>query len=172
MTADLVYEGRAWVFGDNIPTDHIVASHLVFKPMEEMARHVLEIHNPEFPIKVEPGDIVVAGKHFGQSSGRAMAPKALQATGIGCIVADSFARTFLRNAYEIGLPILECPGITSVVSDGDRLAVDVSTGAVANKTHGTGTDGLATDQFLIDMLRAGGLIPLVQQRVQSGESPL
>src|SRR5690606_20660613 len=82
------YEGRCWKFGSNIPTDALVKSQYVFEPMEEIVRHVLEDQNPRFPREVQPGDIVVAGFHFGQSSGRAIAAKALQATGIGCVVSD------------------------------------------------------------------------------------
>lgn len=167
--SELAFLGRAWVFGDNIPTDHIVASHLVFKPMEEMAKHVLESHNPDFPLQVQPDDILVAGVHFGQSSGRAMAPKALQATKIGCIVAESFARTFLRNAYEIGLPILECPGITSLVVDGDQLTVDIPSGVI-RLPSGDVAQARPTDPFLLAMLSAGGIIPLVRQRVEAGQS--
>lgn len=98
------FEGRCWRFGDNIPTDRLVKTQYVFEPMDVLVRHVLEDLNPEFPKQVRPGDIVFAGKHFGQSSGRAIATKALQATGIGCVVAETFARTFYRNFWMGGAP--------------------------------------------------------------------
>lgn len=152
--------GRCWKFGDNIPTDRIVRSDRVFSPMEEIVKHVLESCNPEFPLKVQPGDIIVAGKHFGQSSGRAIATKAVKATGVGCVIAESFARTFYRNGFEIGMPILECPGITAHVNDGDLLTVDIFTGSVLNETTGRHFQAKPPPPFLQEMLKAGGLIPM------------
>ncbi len=155
--------GRCWKFGDNIPTDRIVRSDRVFGPMEEIVKHVLETLNPEFPLKVRPGDIIVAGKHFGQSSGRAIAAKAVKATGVGCVIAESFARTFYRNGFEIGMPILECPGITAHVSDGDLISVDIATGAIVNETTGRHFQANPTPPFLQEMLKAGGLIPMADR---------
>lgn len=157
------FEGRCWKFGDFIPTDAITPIHVIFKPFPEMARHVLEGLNPEFPRRVAKNDILVAGKHFACSSGRAVAPKALQATGIGAIVAESFSRTFYRNAFEIGLPILECPGITDKVEDGDRLEVDIEQGTVTNKTSGEVIRSRQPSPFLLEMLKAGGLIPFLEK---------
>ncbi len=128
--------GRCWKFGDNIPTDQIVRSDRAFASIEEMAKYVLENLNPAFARNVQPGDILVAGKHFGQSSGRAIAPKALKATGIAAVVVEYAARLFYRNCFEIGLPLLECPGITDGVSDGDTLSVDMAAGLVRNETTG------------------------------------
>ncbi len=152
--------GRCWKFGDNIPTDRIVQSDRVFGPMEEIVKHVLETCNPDFPFKVRPGDIIVAGKHFGQSSGRAIAAKAVKATGVGCVIAESFARTFYRNGFEIGMPILECPGITAHITDGDLLSVDVATGAILNETTGEHFQANPTPSFLQEMLKAGGIIAM------------
>jgi 3-isopropylmalate/(R)-2-methylmalate dehydratase small subunit len=163
---DLRFIGRCWVVGDYIPTDQIVKSHRVFEPLEEIARHVLEDANPRFAGEVAPGDILVAGRHFGQSSGRAIAAKALRATGVGCVVADSFSRTFYRNAYEIGLPILELPGVAEAVREGDRLSVDVVEGTLRNERTGVTLKGRPTDPFLLEMLRGGGLIPIAARLVQ------
>lgn len=158
------FQGRAWCFGDNIPTDRMVKSQYVFEPMSEIVKHVLEDLDPEFPVRVRPGDIVVAGKHFGQSSGRAIATKALQATGIGCVVAESFARTFYRNCFEVGLPALEVPGIGEIATAGAELAVDLATGVVTDTATGRTREGRPADAFLVDMLEAGGLIALAAQR--------
>ncbi|MBI3076447.1 MAG: 3-isopropylmalate dehydratase [Deltaproteobacteria bacterium] len=149
--------GRCWKVGDNIPTDAIVATANLFKPYEEMARHVLASVHPEFVRGVKPGDVLVAGRHFACSSGRAVAPKALRATGIGVVVAESFARTFYRNAHEVGLPILECPGITEQVREGDELDVDVEAGLVRNLTLGQTIQAVPPPPFLRGMLKAGGL---------------
>jgi len=154
------FDGRCWTFGNNIPTDQLVKSRYVFEPMPEIVRHVLEDLDPAFPVEVAPGDIVVAGLHFGQSSGRAIATKALRATGIGCVVAETFARTFYRNCFEIGLPALEVPGVRDIVVGGDRIAVDIARGTVTNVTTGATAHGRPADPFLLDMLAAGGLIAM------------
>lgn len=158
------FTGRCWKFGDNIPTDRLVKSRYVFEPMDEIVKHVLEDLNPEFPRQVQPGDIVVAGRHFGQSSGRAIATKALRATGIGCVVANTFARTFYRNCFEIGLPALALDGATEMVSDGDQLTVDIASGEFRNVSTGASLAGRPADPFLMQMLDAGGLIKLAAQR--------
>lgn len=160
----MIFEGRCWKFGDNIPTDRLVKSQYVFEPMTEIVKHVLEDLNPDFPLRVAPGDIVVAGRHFGQSSGRAIATKALRATGIGCVVAETFARTFYRNCFEVGLPALEVAEAGDLVRDGDRLRVDVSAGTLENLTTGQRGTGPAADPFLLEMLNAGGLIKLAAAR--------
>ena len=158
------FEGRCWRFGDNIPTDQLVKARYVFEPMDEIVTHVLEDLNPDFPRQVRPGDIVVAGRHFGQSSGRAIATKALAATGIGCVVARSFARTFYRNCFEVGLPALEVPELGELAADGDQVVVDLQSGVVENLTTGRRAAGPPADPFLLDMLAAGGLINLAAQR--------
>lgn len=152
--------GRCWKFGDNIPTDQIVRSDRVLATIDEMARHVLENLNPRFPQEVKAGDILVAGRHFGQSSGRAVAPKAIKATGVGAVVVEYASRLFYRNSFEVGLPLLECPGITAGVNDGDILSVDLDQGRVINETTGQEFQAKPVDPFLREMLAAGGLIPL------------
>lgn len=159
----LTFTGHAWILGDNVPTDEIVPTRWVFSPMDEIKRHTLENLKPDFAAGVRPGDIIVAGHHFGQSSGRAVAPKALKGLGVACIVADSFARTFLRNAFEIGLPIVELPGAGTFAADGDEITADVVSGRISNLTQGRTGDGAQTGEFLLTMLRAGGLIPLVRE---------
>ena len=151
-------EGRCWKFGDNIPTDQIVKADRVLLSIEEMAKHVLENLNPEFPKHVKKGDILVAGKHFGQSSGRAVAPKAIKATGVGAVVVEYASRLFYRNAFEVGLPLMECPGLTDHVSDGDCLSVDMTIGKIKNETTGDVLQARPVDPFLMEMLEAGGLI--------------
>src|ERR1041384_3567489 len=107
VSTNWIYQGRCWKFGDNIPTDALTPTHVMFKSPKEMAAFVLETLNPAFPKQVRPGDILIAGRNFGCSSGRALATKALKATGIGAVVSERFARTFYRNCHEIGLPLLE-----------------------------------------------------------------
>lgn len=151
-------EGRCWKFGDNIPTDQIVRADRVLLSIQEMSKHVLENLNPDFPKKIQKGDILVAGKHFGQSSGRAVAPKAIKATGVGAVVVEYASRLFFRNCFEIGLPLLECDGITKGVNDGDTLHVNIKTGEVINKTTGQKFQAKPVHPFLMEMLEADGLI--------------
>ncbi len=158
MADSLVFEGKCWKFGHNVPTDEITPTHVVWKSFAEMAEHVLESLNPEFPRGVRQGDIVVAGRNFGCSSGRAIAAKAIKATGVGAVVADRFSRTFYRNGHEVGLPILEVPAIHDLVETGDRIRVDIPNGSVTNLTSGKSLTTSPPPQFLLEMLQAGGLI--------------
>jgi len=154
----LIFEGRCWKFGHNIPTDEITPTHVVWKGFAEMAKHVLESLNPDFPKSVQKGDIIVAGRNFGCSSGRAIAPKAIKATGVSLVVAEKFSRTFYRNGHEVGLPILEAPGVHEFVESGDRVRVDIGSGTVFNLTSGKSLTTSPPPTFLLEMLRAGGLI--------------
>lgn len=155
-------EGTCWKLGHNIPTDMITPTAYVMKGMGEMVKHVLENANPDFPKNVKAGDIIVAGRNFGCSSGRAIAPKAIKATGVSVVIAEFFSRTFYRNGPEIGLPVLEVPGIHDLVETGQRLRVDIEAGTVQNLTTGKTIQGRAPTGLLLDMLRAGGLIPLLK----------
>ncbi|MBV8846241.1 MAG: hypothetical protein JO307_25830 [Bryobacterales bacterium] len=172
MTDKLIFEGACWKFGHNIPTDMITPAHIMFKTANEMAKFVLETVNPDFPKKVQPGDILVAGRNFGCSSGRALAAKALKATAIGVVVAEMFSRTFYRNGAEIGLPLLEAAGVHDLVETGDRLRVDIATGLVENLTSGRSLQGKPLPQFLLEMVRAGGLIPLLNSNSKFFEAPV
>jgi len=135
---------------------------VVWKSFAEMAEHVFESLNPDFPRQVQKGDIVVAGRNFGCSSGRAIAPKAIKATGIAAVVAEGFSRTFYRNGHEVGLPILEIPGVHDLVSTGDRVRIDITNGTVTNLTTGKSLKGSPAPEFLLQMLQAGGLIPFLK----------
>ena len=160
--SNLVFEGNCWKFGHNIPTDSITPTNMTLRAISEMAKHVLENVNPQFPKEVQSGDILVAGRNFGCSSGRAIAPKALKATGISAIVTELFSRTFYRNGHEIGLPLLEVPGVHDLVETGDRLRVDITRGLVENLTSGKSLRGNPPSEFLLEMLEAGGLIPMLK----------
>ncbi len=162
MAEALVFEGRCWKFGDNVPTDAIAPTHTLVRGFDAIREHVLASLNPEFPQKVQAGDIICAGRNFGCSSGRAVAPKALKAAGVGAVVAESFSRTFYRNGFEVGLPIMELKGISNVAEDGDRIRVSIDEALALNLTSGKSLQGEAPPSFLLAMLRAGGIINLVQ----------
>jgi 3-isopropylmalate/(R)-2-methylmalate dehydratase small subunit len=162
MSEPLVFEGNCWKFGHNVPTDEITPTSVVWKSFPEMAKHVLESLNPDFPLKVQMGDIIVAGRNFGCSSGRAIAPKAIKATGVGAVVAERFSRTFYRNGPEVALPILEAPGFHALVENGDRGRVEIEKGSVINLTSGRSVQSSPPPDFLLQMLRAGGLIAFLK----------
>jgi 3-isopropylmalate/(R)-2-methylmalate dehydratase small subunit len=171
MSTPLTFEGNCWKFGHNIPTDLITPAPIMWMKIPEMAKHVLLNANPDFAAHVQPGDILVAGKNFGCSSGRALAVKALQATGIGAVVAEQFSRTFYRNGHEIGLPLLEVPGIHAMVETGQRLRLDVVRGVIENLTTGQSLHGAPPTEFLMEMLQAGGLIPLLKSGSKFFDAP-
>ena len=157
-----VTRGRAWKFGDRVPTDAIASSSNISMPYEEMAKIALKVLNPDFAPNVKPGDVLVAGKNFGCSSGRTFAPKALKATKIGAIVVESVSRTFYRNAHECGLGFVLCKDITNHVNDGDDLEVDTETGLITNHTSGKKIQGKVAGGMLSAMVRMGGLLPLLE----------
>jgi 3-isopropylmalate/(R)-2-methylmalate dehydratase small subunit len=157
--------GRAWVFGDNIDTDVLAPGHAMRKPLEELAQHCLEAVDPQFARTVQRGDFVVAGDGFGIGSSREQAAQALAWLGIGAVLARSPARIFYRNAINLGLPVARFPDAHRI-AQGDLLAVDLVHGRVRNLTQG-GTE-LAIEPvpaFLLDILRAGGLIPHLHARL-------
>ena len=123
--------------------------------------------DPDFAKKAAPGDLIVGGRNFGCGSSRETAPAGLHAFGIGAVVAASFARIFLRNALNIGRPVLECPEAVAAIADGDRLTLDVTTGAILDVTTGTTFRAAPFPPFLMELIRAGGLVPYVRQRLSS-----
>ncbi|MBS7626624.1 3-isopropylmalate dehydratase small subunit [Candidatus Bathyarchaeota archaeon] len=153
--------------GNNINTDVIIPGrYLESIDPEELGRHALEGLDPTFPNKAKEGVILVAGKNFGCGSSREQAPIALKSAGVRCIIAESFARIFFRNAINIGLPALECEGISRTTSEGDTLSVDLANGIVANKTTGTVMRATPTPQFILKLIEEGGLIPHVRALVE------
>ena len=146
--------GRTWKFGDNIDTDVIIpGKYLRTTDMSVFASHVMEGIDPEFSKKVQKGDIIVAGKNFGCGSSREQAPLALKHAGIACIVAESFARIFFRNAINVGLPIIEA---RIDCEEGDIIEIDLGNGIVRNnqKTY----PATKLPDFLREILADGGLV--------------
>lgn len=163
------FHGRAWVFGDNIDTDVIIPGrYLNTTDPQELAAHCMEGVDPEFPRKVRPGDIVVAGRNFGSGSSREHAPISLKAAGISCVIAQSFARIFFRNAINIGLPVLECPEAVEATQPGDELEVRLDTGEILNRRAGTVFRAKPYPPFMLELIRAGGLIPYTRARLHAG----
>lgn len=159
------FEGKAWKFGNDIDTDVIIpARYLNSTSPEELAVHCMEDADPTFSEKVNQGDIIVAGKNFGCGSSREHAPLSIKAVGVSCVVADSFARIFYRNAINIGLPILESPDAAKEADEGDILKVDAEKGLIYNVTKGKEYQAEPFPEFIQDIIKAGGLIPYVKGR--------
>ncbi|MBW2645374.1 MAG: 3-isopropylmalate dehydratase small subunit [Deltaproteobacteria bacterium] len=158
-------EGKVWKFGDNIDTDVIIAArYLVTSDPKELAEHVMEDMAPEFSTKVQPGDIIVAGKNFGCGSSREHAPIAIKGAGIACIIAESFARIFFRNAFNTGLTIFESPEAARSIQEGNIVSIDADTGAITDKTKGSTFEAAPIPPFMKDLIDAGGLMPYVLKK--------
>ena len=160
FATEAVLEGKAWVFGDDINTDIIMPFRFKSRTNDpnEMAKYAMYGIDPDFPKKIGKGDILVAGRNFGGGSSREQAPLALQYAGISAIVAESFARIFYRNAFTIGLPALETPGIKDHVVQGDRLIINLGEFTVTNTRTGHIFQAKAVPDFMRKMLLDGGLI--------------
>ena len=162
MTA--LISGRAWVFGDNVNTD-VMAPGLYFKaPMAEMAKHCMEVVDPEFAGRVQPGDIVVGGHNFGVGSAREQAAMALQYLGVGAVLAPSFGRIFYRNTLNFGIPALRLPD-SMIIEPGDRVQVEPETGQIRNESRGTACNSPPLPPHLLEMVAAGGLMPYLKARL-------
>ena len=157
--------GRAHVYGDNVDTDVIIpARYLTTTDAAELAAHALEDLDPAFVATVRPGDVVLAGTNFGCGSSREHAPIALKGTGLAGVVAGSFARIFFRNAINTGLPIAECPEAVAGTEAGDEVELDLEKGVVRNVTKGRGFPVEPLPGFVMEIVRAGGLVPWVAAR--------
>jgi len=154
------------MFGDDVNTDLIIpGKYLELVDPEEMARHAMEGIDPEFPKKIQKGDIVVGGTNFGCGSSREHAPLALKYAGVSAVVAESFARIYYRNSINIGLPALECPGIVEAVDDGDVVEVDITSGTVKNVRTGAELSFTPLPGFMVEILREGGLVTYIRNHL-------
>ena len=166
MMTGMKVSGKAWKFGDDVNTDLIVpGKYLELVDPHEMAKHAMEGIDPDFPNKVREGDVVVGGTNFGCGSSREHAAIALKYVGVGAVVAESFARIFYRNAINLGLPALECPGIDEAVSEGDSLEIDLTGGKVVNATTGKELDFVPLPGFMVEVLGEGGLVTYIRNHL-------
>ena len=155
----MIITGMLYKFGDDVNTDEIVpARYLNTSDAKELAAHVMEDADPQFSAKVKPGDIIVAGKNFGCGSSREHAPLAIKASGVACVVAESFARIFYRNAFNIGLTIMECAAVAADAETGHRLRIDTATGQIANVTLNRDYSAKPIPAFMQELIAAGGLM--------------
>lgn len=158
-------EGKVFKFGDNVDTDVIIpARYLNSSDPKELALHCMEDIDKEFVNKVSAGDIIVAEKNFGCGSSREHAPIAIKAAGVSCVIAETFARIFYRNAINIGLPIIECKEATLEIKAGDELEVNFDTGVITDKTTGKSFQGQAFPPFMQKIIDCEGLVNYINQK--------
>jgi len=158
-------EGRVWIFGDHVDTDLIIpARYLNVSDDHKLAKHCFADLRPDFSKEVWAGDIAVAGVNFGCGSSREHAPWAMKAAGVGAVIAKSFARIFYRNAFNIGLPILESDEAPEQIREGDRVSIDLSTGTIVELSEGKRFSARPIPDFMHDILKAGGLVEYLKKR--------
>jgi len=159
-------KAKAVVFGNNIDTDVILpGKYLILVDPCDLAKLALEGLDTDFINKAKPGIILVGGKNFGCGSSREQAPLALKYSGVKCVIAESFARIFFRNAINIGLPVIECKGISTAVKNGDELAVDFEAGKIENLSNGKKFQVEKLPSFILEILADGGLIENLRRRM-------
>lgn len=168
----MTLQGRVWTYGDHVDTDAIIpARYLNVSEPEALAAHAMEDIDAAFADAVEPGDIVVAGENFGCGSSREHAPLALKGAGVSCVIAESFARIFYRNAINIGLPILTCPKAVAGTEQGDILTVDLETGTITNARTGQTYTTTPFPPFIMAIIEAGGLVNYTRAKFESARIP-
>ena len=156
--------GSVFKYGDNVDTDVIIpARYLNSSDPKELAAHCMEDIDKEFVNQVKSGDLIVADKNFGCGSSREHAPIAIKA-GVSCVIAETFARIFYRNAINIGLPIIECPAAAKGIEAGDEVEVDFDTGVITNVTKGTTFQGQPFPEFMQKIIKAEGLVNYINQK--------
>lgn len=158
-------KGIVFKYGDNVDTDVIIpARYLNSSDPAELATHCMEDIDKDFVKNVKKGDIMVATKNFGCGSSREHAPIAIKAAGVDCVIAETFARIFYRNAINIGLPIIECPEAAKAIKAGDEVEVDFDSGKIFDLTKGTEYQGQAFPPFMQKIIDAEGLVNYINAK--------
>ena len=159
-------KGSVFKYGDNVDTDVIIpARYMNMSDAASLAAHCMEDIDKDFVNQVKSGDIMAAGKNFGCGSSREHAPMAIKASGISCVIAETFARIFYRNAINIGLPILECAEATAKIQKGHELEVDFTTGVITNLTTEETYQAQPFPAFMQEIMEAGGLIERTRKKL-------
>lgn len=157
--------GHVHKYGDNVDTDVIIPARYLNSPDgNELAKHCMEDIDKEFVNNVKAGDIMVANKNFGCGSSREHAPIAIKAAGVSCVIAETFARIFYRNAINIGLPIIECPEAAKEISAGDTVEIDFDSGVITDVTTGKRYQGQAFPPFMQKIIAAEGLMNYINAK--------
>lgn len=160
-----VMKGKAWKFGNNIDTDQIYPGiYVELTEMEDIKKHALSgSAEPKFADEVQPGDIVVAGTNFGCGSSREHAAMTLKGAGVGAVLAESFGRIFFRNAINLGLPVIVCPGISKCAQKGDEIRIDIETGEVTDVTRGKVLKTTPFSPYVLNILESGCIKNMIRK---------
>lgn len=157
--------GTAFKYGDNVDTDVIIpARYLAIQDRKELAEHCMEDIDKDFVKNVKEGDLIIAGKNFGCGSSREHAPLVIKVAGVSCVIAETFARIFYRNAINIGLPIIECKEAAENIEAGDEVEVDFDSGMIYNRTKGTEYKGQSFPEFMQKIIAAEGLVNYINAK--------
>lgn len=158
-------KGRVFKYGDNVDTDVIIpARYLNSSDPTELATHCMEDIDKDFVSNVKKGDIIVATKNFGCGSSREHAPIAIKASGVSCVIAETFARIFYRNSINIGLPIMECKEASIAIQNGDEVEVDFDNGIIKDLTTNETFQGQAFPEFMQKIIKAEGLVNYIKSK--------
>ncbi len=158
----IVVRGRVWKFGDDVNTDYMAPSFIRHLPWEEGSKSILHIH-PGFTKGFQSGDVIVAGENFGCGSSREAAPRNLKRLGVGCVVAESFGRIFLRNSVAIAFPVPICKGVSGAFDEGEELEMDFDHSKVTNLSRDTALHGTPMPPELVRIVAAGGMMALLAE---------
>ena len=168
--------GKAWVFGDILDVDFdicpIEATRGKAMTEEEYGKLCMTNIDPDFPKKMHRGDFIVAGENMGYGHDHESAPLAIKGCGISAVICESTNRNFLRNSIHLGLPVVECPGIRDKIKEGDELELDLAAGRIRNLTSGEEIGFSPYPDFLLEIIDAGGLYPLIRNKLAKGDVPL
>lgn len=163
-------KGKVFRYGSDVDTDVIIpARYLNTSDPKELALHCMEDIDKDFVKNVQPGDIIVADDNFGCGSSREHAPIAIKESGVACVIANSFARIFYRNAINIGLPILECPEAVKAIKGGDTVEIDFDSGKITNASTGESFQAGAFPEFMQELIAAGGLVNYINRKMKAEE---
>ena len=154
--------GKVWKFGSDINTDLVIPNFAIYMKREEQPQHCFVANRPGWVDLVQPGDIIVGGDNFGMGSSRPAA-RSLRNLGLGCLVANSINGLFFRNCVNFAFPAMECPGVFDSFAEGEVAEVDFDTGSVRNATTNKALNGVCLPPKLLDLLKAGGIYPLLEK---------
>ena len=157
-------KGKVWKFGNDIDTDIILPGrYLIYTDEERLSQHCMEGLVPDFKDQVNEGDFILGGTNFGCGSSREHAPIAIKGCGISAVIAESFARIFYRNATNVGVPLLEAPGVSELIEDGEEIEVDMENGIIKSES-GKECEFKKLPPFMLEILESGGLINYLKER--------
>ena len=167
----MTLKGKAWTFGSNVDTDGIIAGrYCATQDPVELGKHVMEDIAPDFQRDVRAGDVIVGGSNFGCGSSREQAPMAIRGAGVSCVIAESFARIFFRNAINIGLPILESPEAARGIQEGDEVEIDLEKGQIRDLTRDTVYPSAVYPAHIREIIAQGGLLSAIRLKMGTGKT--